>query len=40
MLSTRNARKENEISSSMGKMKINDENLVSLLFLFLSLTNY
>lgn len=27
MLSTRNARKENEISSTLGKMKINDENM-------------
>ena len=30
MLSTRNARKENEISTTLGKMKLNDENLVSL----------
>ena len=42
MLSTRSARKENEISSDLGKMKLNDENMVSfcffiILYLFASL---
>ena len=32
MLSTRSARKENEISSDLGKMKLNDENMVSFCF--------